>query len=73
MFLTLHVDMRIEERRRRLRGWIVIRLHEVWENLAKPPISHKWEALERNACKGKVPPVKQHKGILLVTEESSED
>ena len=33
----------------------MIRLRDVWENLAKLPISHKWEALERNACKGKVP------------------
>ena len=47
----------------------VIRLHDVWENLAKLPISHNLEALERNACQRKVPPVKQHKGILLVTED----
>ena len=47
----------------------MIRLHDVWENLAKLPIPHKLEALERNACQRKVPPVKQHKGILLVTED----
>ena len=61
MFWSLaYVDMRSADDGK------VIRLHDVWENLAKLPISHKLEALERNACQGKVQPVKQHKGILLV-------